>query len=64
MNIEKKKALVYTHYLENPCLSEPMDYETQEVREQYYSEVVGQMLESDLDEYIEEYELGKLMESF
>jgi hypothetical protein len=53
-----KRKLVFKHCMDNPCLSEEIDYKEDHIREKYYSNMVNEMSEEALNTYIEEYELG------
>lgn len=55
MNTKQKS--IYTYYMENPCLSEPMDYESEEKRAKYYYKMVNEMSPEDIENEYEMHEL-------
>lgn len=54
MNFEEMRKTIYQYYINNPCLSEEIDYESKEVRKAYYIKSVTMMSEEDV---IAEYEM-------
>ena len=54
MNAKQKS--IYNYYMENPCLSEPMDYESEEKRSEFYSKMVNEMSPEDIENEYEMHE--------
>lgn len=59
--LEEKRKLVFNYYMDNPCLSEEVDYQSEEKRKIYYKTLVNNMDENQLDEIILDYELVDIM---
>lgn len=55
--LSKKQEKVYKFLMDNPCLSEEIDYESEDDRSLYYYELVRNLSNDELNDYIEEYEI-------
>jgi len=52
---EKREKLV-KYFMDNPCLSQEIDYENNDVRLDYYTRWVKALSEDELDEEMKAYE--------
>lgn len=55
MTFEEMRKTIYQYYIENPCLSEEIDYESEEVRKAYYIKLVTEVMSEE--DVIAEYEM-------
>ncbi len=53
--MNKKQQLVYTYCMNNPCLSEDIDYEDDDIRAKHYKEMVLSCSDDVLNRCIDDY---------
>jgi len=55
--MEKLKQLIFEYFIDNPCLSNDIDYQSNKKRKRYYAKMLKNLNEDDLKEIANDYEI-------